>query len=334
MEEREGLLGELGAGVGVAGQFDGDQALVADGGEGVEYGWEVDLSVAEGEVFVDAAAHVLDLDVAQPGGGGADAVGWREGFEALAVADVEGEAEGVGAAECGAQAVEVGEGGEEVAGFGFDGEGDSGGGGGVEDGGEGFGEALPAGGLGRFAGSRFGVRFSAPWLVAVLLREDAAEAVDRVGAEVGGDLDGPDEQVGAAGALVRVRVEEGRAVLAPRVEYVAGAGLDGDAQAEFVQSAGEFVCAGSEVGGQRVQVHVVERQTDAVVAEVGEEGEGVVQAEVGQAVGAVARSGGGVCSAGMRWALRERAAAEGSCHAHLPAEPCGRPERAPPSAGR
>jgi hypothetical protein len=64
------------------------------------------------------------------------------------VADVEGEAEGVGAAEGGAQTVEVVEGGEEVTGFGFDGEGDSGGGGGVEDGGEGFGEALPGGVLG------------------------------------------------------------------------------------------------------------------------------------------------------------------------------------------
>jgi hypothetical protein len=75
VEEREGLLGELRAGVGVAGQFDGDQALIADGGQDFEHGWEVDLSVAEREVFVDAAAHVLDLDVAQPGGGGADAGG-------------------------------------------------------------------------------------------------------------------------------------------------------------------------------------------------------------------------------------------------------------------
>jgi hypothetical protein len=33
---------------------------------------------------------------------------------------------------------------------------------------------------------------------------------------------------------------------------------------------------------------VVEGQTHAVVAEVGEEGEGVVEAEVGEAVGAVA----------------------------------------------
>src|SRR6185312_16945529 len=103
----------------VAGQFDDGQALVAGGGEGREDGREVDLAVSEGQVLVDAAAHVLDLDVAQPRGGVAYAVGGWEGFEALAVAEVQGEAEGFGVAERAAQAVEVGEGGEEVAGFGF-----------------------------------------------------------------------------------------------------------------------------------------------------------------------------------------------------------------------
>jgi hypothetical protein len=49
--------------VGVAGKFDDGQALVAGGGEGFEDGREVDLAVAEGEVFVDASVHVLDLDV-------------------------------------------------------------------------------------------------------------------------------------------------------------------------------------------------------------------------------------------------------------------------------
>lgn len=39
-------------------------------------------------------------------------------------------------------------------------------------------------------------------------REYAAEAVDGVGAEVGGDADGADEEVDAAGPVGRVRVEE------------------------------------------------------------------------------------------------------------------------------
>ncbi len=50
--------------------------------------------------------------------------------------------------------------------------------------------------------------------------------------------------------------------------------------------------AGREVGGERVEVHVVEGQAHAVVAEVGEQAEGVVETEVGEAVGAVAEAQG------------------------------------------
>ena len=69
--------GEVGARVGVAGQFDDGQAPVAGVGEGREDGREVDLAVAEGEVLVHATPHVLDLHVAQPGSGFADAVRGR-----------------------------------------------------------------------------------------------------------------------------------------------------------------------------------------------------------------------------------------------------------------
>jgi hypothetical protein len=278
-EEREGVCGEVGSGVGVAGQFDDGQALVAGGREGRQDLWEVDLSVPEGEVLVDTAPHVLDLDVPQPWGGVADAVGGREAFEALAVADVEGESERFGVAEDAAKAVEVGQGGEEVTWFGFDGERDAGGGGGVQDGGEGLGEALPG-----------GVRVGA-------VGDDAAEAVDGVGAEVGRDADGPGQQVDPAGPVVGVGVEQGRAVLAARVEHIAGARLHRDAQTERVQPVRDPAGAGGQVGGERVEVHVVEGQSDTVVAEVGEEGERVVEPEVGETVGAVAeaegREGGG-----------------------------------------
>ena len=46
--------------------------------------------------------------------------------------------------------------------------------------------------------------------------------------------------------------------------------------------------ARDQVVGERVEVADVEGEGDAVVAEVGEQGEGVVEAVVGQAVGAVA----------------------------------------------
>lgn len=144
-----------------------------------------------------------------------------------------------------------------------------GGGGRVEDGGERVGEPLPRGAVVRAVGG------------------DAAEAVHGVGAEVGGDLHGPDEQPGAGGPRVRVGVEERGSVLAARVEDVAGARLDGDAEAVPVEDARHLPGAGGQVGDQGVQVHVVEGEADAVVAQVGEDREGVLQAEVGQAVRAV-----------------------------------------------
>jgi hypothetical protein len=114
-----------------------------------------------------------------------------------------------------------------------------------------------------------------------------------VGAEVGGHPDGPGEQAGAAGPVVGVRIQQGRAVLAARVEHIAGARLHGDTEAERVQPVRDPAGAGGEVGGERVEVHVVEGQSDTVVAEVGEEGEGVVEPEVGETVGAVAEAEGG-----------------------------------------
>lgn len=182
--------------------------------------------------------------------------------------------------------VEVGQGGEEVTGFGLDGEGDARPVGGVEYGGDRFGQALP-GGVRRCVG-----------------RGDAAEAVDGVRAEVGGHVHGTDEQRGARGPGVGVRVEEGGAVLAARVQDIAGAGLDGDPEPEGGEPTGDLAGAFGEVRGQGVQVHVVERQADAVVAEVGEEPEGVVEAEVGEPVGAVAEVEGHV---GLTFRARERA---------------------------
>ncbi|CAM5259011.1 hypothetical protein SANTM175S_02063 [Streptomyces antimycoticus] len=81
-------------------------------------------------------------------------------------------------------------------------------------------------------------------------------------------------------------------MLAPGVENVPGAGLDRDAEAEPLEVAGDAAGAGGEVRGERVEMHMVEGQRDAVVAEVGEEGEGIGQAEVGQAVGAVGEAQG------------------------------------------
>src|SRR5690606_5261822 len=164
--------------------------------------------------------------------------------EALAVADVQGEPQRRWVAEETAQVVEVGEGAQEVAGFGFHGEGDAGGVGRLQDGGEGPGEALP------------------PGVLVGALGQDAAEAVDGVRTQVGGDPDGPQEEVDAPGPVVRVRVEEGRTVLAAGGEDVAGAGRDGDPEAECVQPPGDSVGSGDQVPGEGVELHDVEGQDD------------------------------------------------------------------------
>ena len=94
---------------------------------------------------MDAAPHVLDLHMAEPGRGGADAVGGRLRFQALAVADVEREPEGGRVAERRAEPVEAGEIGQQMARLGFDGERNARGRGGVQHRPEGVGQPLPRG---------------------------------------------------------------------------------------------------------------------------------------------------------------------------------------------
>ena len=63
---------ELVRGVRVAGELDRDLAVVADGGERAERGRDVERALAERQVLVDAAPHVLDVDVDEPVGGAAE----------------------------------------------------------------------------------------------------------------------------------------------------------------------------------------------------------------------------------------------------------------------
>lgn len=126
---------------------------------------------------------------------------------------------------------------------------------------------------------------------AVAGREDAAEAVHGMRAEVGRDPDGPQQESDPGGPVLGVRVEQGRAVLAARIEDVAGPGLDGHTEPQLAEAPGDPGGTGGQVGGERVEVHVVEGQPDAVVAEIGEQPEGVVEPQIGEAVGAVPQPG-------------------------------------------
>lgn len=273
-EERKGQFCEVGVGVGVAGQFDDGQALVADGGQSGEYRREVDLPGAEREVFMDAAAHVLDLDVAQPstaarthsaGDKGSRHWQWpmsrvrprfsgspRERRSRWKSARVARRWPGSG--------------------------------------------STARGMLARVAASRTGASVSARRFHAVSGSVPAGviplKQWTACAPRPHGHPDRADQQVDASGTVVRVGVQQGGTVFAPGVEHIAGARLHGDRQPELVQPVREAAGAGGQVRRERVQVHVVEGQPDAVVAEVGEEGEGVVETEVGEAVGSVAEAEG------------------------------------------
>ena len=102
----------------------------------------------------------------------------------------------------------------------------------------------------------------------------------------GPDRDGLGAQLGGDGDRAAVEIEpplaaqirdQRRLVLAAGVEQEARARLEDDGEAELLQPGGERVHAGGEVAGERVEVQVVERERDAVVAVVREQGERVVE---------------------------------------------------------
>ncbi len=77
-------------------------------------------------------------------------------------------------------------------------------------------------------------------------------------------------------------------MLAARVEQEAGAGLDHQGQPELLRQRADAGGPGGQVRAEGVQVVVVERERAAVVAEVGDQAQGVVEPVVGEAVGVVA----------------------------------------------
>src|SRR5690606_22517621 len=119
-----------------------------------------------------------------------------------------------------------------------------------------------------------------------------APQVDDVAAEVDGDVDGV---VDEPGALLRtLGGDEGRLVLAPRVEDVPRAGLDGDGEAEPLEQRRGLRDPAGEPGRERVEVLVVEGEGDALVPELGDDGEGVRQPVVGEPVRPVGQAHGHV----------------------------------------
>lgn len=251
----------------VAGQFDRDQAGVAGVGQGPQHRREVDLAGAELQMFVHVPAHVVDLHVDQMRGHLGDAVGHRQRLQAPAVSDVEGDAEAGRCAERLPQPPPGGDVRHQHARLRFEAEGDAGRVGHIDHLGAAGDEPVPGAGLVHGA------------------RAYPGPERDRLGAEVGADRDRPAQELDPQR---RVVVQQGRGVLAPRVEQVAGPGLDHQPQVQFGEPVAECRHPGRQRGRERVQVVVVEGQRHPLVAQVGDDPQGVVEPVVGEAVGAVA----------------------------------------------
>lgn len=186
-KEGVGSLGGVHGVVAVAGEFDvqGDPPwpLLGKGGrgdfaQGGEDGGEVDVALAEGEMVVKAAAHVLDVEVEEVAAPFLDTCGDGAVTSAMDVADVEGEAEeGVvkGVVEIG----EAGGGVDEHAGFGLEGQTDVAALGGVQE----ATAAVDEAGHGLIVGQVAGL--------------DAGPEGDGIGVEGVGHVDGAGQEVEA-----------------------------------------------------------------------------------------------------------------------------------------
>ena len=82
----------------------------------------------------------------------------------------------------------------------------------------------------------------------------------------------------------------GRYVLDPRRKHEPTLVSDDHTEAVAAQECGHLGCSGGELGRERVEVGVVERERDPVVAEVGEHGQRIAQPVVGEAVEAISEA--------------------------------------------
>src|SRR5205823_130473 len=92
-EERRRPPDGLDGRVTVTAELDVEAAPVADFPQGPEGRREVHRPLAEHQVLVDPADHVLDVDVGDPGAPGADVVGDRTLFDAMDVPEVDRQVE-------------------------------------------------------------------------------------------------------------------------------------------------------------------------------------------------------------------------------------------------
>lgn len=106
-----------------------------------------------------------------------------------------------------------------------------------------------------------------------------------LGAQVRGDAHGTQQQVDPA--LGSFGGHHRRLVFAPGIQHVPAAGLDDDGETEPLQPPRQPSQAVRQVVGERVELTWIESQSDALVAQIREHGQGVFQGVIAEAVGAV-----------------------------------------------
>ena len=251
----------------VAREFHADEAAETHVSQCGHDARHVEATLAEGKMDVLARPHVLDLDVGEVRRVDAHRFGGVTLAIAPHVADIEGEPQRR-VADLIAEADPVGKRGRVHPGFRF------------ERGHESALRRLLGDGHTRSDHATVQLR------PVGVRRRGAAPERDDVCAEIAADIHAPDEHVTSARALGVLRIEDRRTVLSHRVEEESCARLDADAQPPAL----EVPRDGRDLGGrgaERIEVLDVGRQSEAVVAEVGDEVNRLVEAVVRQSVGVV-----------------------------------------------
>ena len=115
----------------------------------------------------------------------------------------------------------------------------------------------------------------------------AGPEADAFGVEFCSDVNGATEEFEAD--LTAFAADEAGVMFASRVEEVAGAGFDDDAQVEFVEELAQASEVG-RLGGEWVAVVVVEGKRNTAIAAVGHDFERFLQAVVRKTVGVVSKT--------------------------------------------
>src|SRR5271165_2433033 len=266
-----------GGGVAVATELDVDSPRIMDLMECLEDGRKVHGTRAEHQVLMDAAYHVLDVQVEDAWSPAEKMIGDRAFLNAMDVPEVHRQVE-KRVADLVIEPIKAGEGIDEHAGFGLEGQ-------------------WHACDLGMAQNRLQGVRQPIHGLLlGGRVLDLAGPERDALRVKLASDVDGPAQKVGTDSPAAWIRVHQGWVVLEPRVEQVPSPGLDNPCQSPSVQARANRSKLAGKGTGLFVGIERAHVQGDRHALETlgGNQVDGVRQAMVGQAVGVISESHVGI----------------------------------------